>query len=466
MKAKKTILYLFTVILLFLVFSCTAEKQEEQASMGINQSVQIATIQKMIEKFGSENKARIEIGVKQAAERWQEADGNGTIFTEFCLNNFYIGEQLKSATEKFQINLESLYGNLHKISRDYKWARQVDIGSEHPVDYLFANYNSYAHVTDDFYKTKLAFVILLNYPLETLKEKNESGMNWTREKWAKVRLAEQFSNRVPAEINQKVSEARGAADDYINNYNIFMHNLIDTSGKRLFPEGLKLITHWGLRDELKGQYANSDGFARQKMIQKVMERIITQTILEKVINNNEFDWTPETNKIFLAGRKTDATSNAEPNSRYQHLLNMFNAEQLVDPYRPDAPTHIDRKFKEDREMLEEEVESIFKEILTAPVLMEISAEIKNRLGRDLEPFDIWYRGFKPKTEYNEAELDKILKARYPSVNAFQEGIPTILRKLGFSREKAKFLVKHIQVDPSRGAGHASGAMMKDDKAHL
>ncbi len=466
MKARQYLQFLLILMMMLFLFSCTAQKQEEKISMGINKSIQTKTVQNLIEKFGNDHKARIEKGVEQVAEKWKNSDGSETDFQEFCLNNFFIGEDLTKTTEKFQKNLESLYGNLHKISRDYSWAIQVEVDSVHTVDYMFANYSAFAHIKDDFFKTKLAFVILLNYPLETLELKNQEGMNWSREKWAEVRLAEYFSDRVPAEISQKVNEAYVAADDYISNYNIYMHHLLDTTSKRLFPEGLKLITHWGLRDELKSHYANPDGFVRQKMIQKVMERIILQEIPEVLVNNDKYDWNPYDNKVYKANSEKVEAVNAEPDTRYKHLHSVYKAEKLMDPYRPDAPSKIDRRFKEDREMLEAEVEGLLKDVLTAPALKDIAALIKKRLGRELEPFDIWYRGFKPKTEYNEEELDKILKARYPSVAAFQEGVPTILRKLGFSREKAKFLNEHIQVDPSRGAGHASGAMMKDDKAHL
>ena len=409
MKARQYLQFLLILMMMLFLFSCTVQKQEEKISMGINKSIQTKTVQNLIEKFGNDHKARIEKGVEQVAEKWKNSDGSETDFQEFCLNNFFIGEDLTKTTEKFQKNLESLYGNLHKISRDYSWAIQVEVDSVHTVDYMFANYSAFAHIKDDFFKTKLAFVILLNYPLETLELKNQEGMNWSREKWAEVRLAEYFSDRVPAEISQKVNEAYVAADDYISNYNIYMHHLLDTTSKRLFPEGLKLITHWGLRDELKSHYANPDGFVRQKMIQKVMERIILQEIPEVVVNNDKYDWNPYDNKVYKANSEKVEAVNAEPDTRYKHLHSVYKAEKLMDPYRPDAPSKIDRRFKEDREMLEAEVEGLLKDVLTAPALKDIAALIKKRLGRELEPFDIWYRGFKPTTEYNQAQLHKILK---------------------------------------------------------
>ena len=69
----------------------------------------------------------------------------------------------------------------------------------------------------------------------------------------------------------------------ISGYNIWMHHLLDADGQRLFPAGKRLITHWNLRDELKAQYAEKDGLARQRMIAQVMERIVDQTIPAVVV---------------------------------------------------------------------------------------------------------------------------------------------------------------------------------------
>ena len=48
---------------------------------------------------------------------------------------------------------------------------------------------------------------------------------------------------------------------------------MNKEGKKLFPEGMKLITHWGLRDELKSNYADTEnGLEKQRMVYKVMKR--------------------------------------------------------------------------------------------------------------------------------------------------------------------------------------------------
>jgi len=44
--------------------------------------------------------------------------------------------------------------------------------------------------------------------------------------------------------------------------------------------------------------------------------------------------------------------------------------------------------------------------------------IEKRLGRQLQPFDIWYSGFRPRGRFTEAELDAITKKRYPNPAAY------------------------------------------------
>lgn len=450
-----------------IILSCSSQKTEGITEMGLNKAIQKKTTKAMLEKYGETVKNRIETGVAQVAERWHKSDGTEEVFMEFCLKNFTTDtSELNVIFSRFQDHLEKIYGNLHRISRDLNWQLQVDSGPVHSIDYLFANYEPFAHVSEDFFKSKLAFVALLNFQLENIERKNQESLEWPRKKWAKIRMVENFAIRIPSDVAQKRSKTYTAADDYISNYNIYMHQLLDNEGKRLFPEGLKLISHWGLRDELKAQYNNTEALPRQKMIQKIMERIIMQEIPKQVINNKEYDWNPYKNEIFETGTSKMATLEPEPNTRYQHLWDVYQAERLMDPFYPQAPSLIDRRFKISREMSEVDVENLLKSVLGAPVLKDIAALIEKRLGRPLEPFDIWYNGFQSKSKYNEEALDNKVSKQYPTVEAFQKDLPYILRKIGFSPQKSEFLAEHIQVDPSRGAGHAMGAEMREDKAHL
>jgi hypothetical protein len=194
-----------------------------------------------------------------------------------------------------------------------------------------------------------------------------------------------------------------------------------------------------------------------------------------VVDNPQVDWAPFANTVAPAGVQdsdrpvpADRTVSGarEPDTRYAHLLGIYQAVRLADPYSPTAPTHIARRFEEDRELPEARVEKMLVEVLSSPLVPRVGRLIEARIGRPLEPFDIWYNGFKPRGAYTEAQLDEITRRKYPTPAAFAADMPSILTGLGFTPERARYLADRIEVDPSRGAGHAWGAARRGDKARL
>jgi hypothetical protein len=430
----------------------------------------------LVERHGEDVRDRAERGIRQVASLWRASDGDSATFERFVLSHFEATDDARGELlDRFDYIHEELDGSLLEINRAFRRQADLDLGPILAVDEILAGYDPWAHVLDDFFANKVAFVVLLNFPLTTLEEKIANAGEWTAREWAQARLADRYGRRVPAEVNQKISTAVAASDTYISSYNIWMHHLLDEKGKRLFAPGLRLITHWNLRDELKAQYAEKDGLPRQRMIQKVMERIVTQTIPGVVIDNPHVDWKPYANEVMKARAKDSdsappsdmqVTSDREPDTRYEMLLNIYKATREADPYSPAAPSLIARRFDEDRELPEERVEAMLREVLGSPLMPRVAKLIEKRLGRELEPFDIWYDGFKARGKYTDAELSAITKEKYPTADAFAADVPNILVKLGFRPEKAQWVSERIVVDPSRGAGHAFGAQKKGDKAHL
>ena len=162
--------------------------------------------------------------------------------------------------------MERLGGYMTSLVRDLRRGSDLEIGPLLPIDQRLAAFSPSAHLADDFFENRIAFVVLLNFPLTTLEDRLENGGEWTRRQWAETRLAHGFASRVPAEVGQAAGEAFAAADSYINAYNIYLHHLLTEDGRRLFPEGLRLISHWGLRDELKARYADPDSATSQFFI--------------------------------------------------------------------------------------------------------------------------------------------------------------------------------------------------------
>ncbi len=428
-------------------------------------------------KYGSQQAPRIERGLHQVAEFWRTDDGDAATFEEFVRTNF-AGDQasLDTMFNRFQSLLEQLDGHMHEISREFNQQSDLDLGPVLPFDEMFAGYDPSAHVLDDFFNNKIAFIVLLNFPLTTLDERLKNGPSWSRRQWAEVRLAERFDKRIPADVNLAIAQAAAESGQYVAQYNIWMYHLLDPQGQRLFPAKMRLLSHWNLRDEIKADYSDKQsGLAKQRMIQQVMERIVTQTIPQAAINNPAVDWNPYTNEVKpAAARDSDAaasdnrpiTNSPEPDTRYAKLLKTYIASRKADPYSPTAPTLIDRRFQEDREIPEVRVKAMLEQVLSSPLVAQTAQVIQARLGRPLEPFDIWYNGFRPGSQYTEAQLDEIVAKKYPIAEAYQKDIPNLLMKLGFAPDRAQHVAENIIVDPARGSGHAMGSSMRAEKAHL
>ncbi|MCP3977715.1 MAG: hypothetical protein GY716_00095 [bacterium] len=431
-----------------------------------------ATARKLVAEYGEEQSDRIAFGVDQVARRWWEDDGDAAAFDAFCLENFVAEPQKLAETfDRIQYVMEQIDGHLHEIQRELASPMHLDTGEVAAIDTLFGDVDLSAHVDEDLFRSKVAFVALLNFPVHTLTERLQHGESWDRETWAASRMMDRFAQRVPARVAQQISKTFTAADHYIAGYNIRMDRLVTRDGRRPFPEGLRLITHWGLRDELKSQYAEDNGLERQRMILEVMNRIVRQEIPALAIDNADVLWAPETNEIWgydaESGKKTSEMDAVRENDvRYSKLLEVYHAVRQADPYSPIAPTYIDRRFNLGRQIPEKQVEELLVSVLSSREFKETAKLIKKRLGRRLEPFDIWYDGFKARGEIGQAELDRLVGERYPDVAAFQGGLPEILTGLGFAADKAAWLSDHIVVDPSRGAGHAMGAVRREDQAHL
>lgn len=419
-----------------------------------------ATTAKIVAARGPDSRARARRGVTQVAQRWFATDGDAETFTAFCTDNFLADEAaLTTQFSRLETVLEQVDGHLLEVRRMLLTPQDLDTGPVSGLDQKLGDLDLGAHVDDDLFGTKVAFFALLNYSVDTLALRLAEGGAWTRSRWARSRMMDRWAARVPAEISQEATKAFTAADQYIAGYNIQMSRLVDASGKSLgFPAGPPLIAHWGLRDELKAHYGEGpEGLAKQRAIQKVMERIVRQEIPKAAINNPDLSWSP-----YVAAKPGER----EPDTRYETLLAVFRAVRAADPYFPTAPTFIQRKFELDRQIPEKQVEQLLVSVLGSREVRDLAAVIEKRLGRPLEPFDIWYAGFSSRAGKSETDLDALTSAKYPTVASFQAGLPAILTGLGFSAEKAHWLADRIVVDPSRGAGHALGAVRREDKAHL
>lgn len=460
---KKTV---FLVLIAFIMVNCTTKQNSPAVSdnPGISAEVREKVVRTLKDKYSESEVFRIERGVQQVSQLWRESDGSVKDFETFCTENFVSGEAaVEKLYQKLERNFEILNGYFHRVDLLLKEPIQLTGPDPEPVDMMFGSYDVSAHLTDDFFNNKIAFITVLNFPFYTLAEKSESGPGWNRKQWAYARIGDQFISRVPAEKILHLSKTLTTADQYISDYNIYMGKLVNSEGKTLFPAGMKLITHWGLRDELKSDYADVNSLEKQRMIYQVMKRIIDQTIPVQVINKNDLLWEPYKNTIAKDGAET--TGSPETDKRYAVLLDNFKAYKALDVYNPGYPTYIDRAFGLGMEIPQADVEKLFTGLVSSSIVREVAALISKRLGRPLEPFDIWYNGFKSSGEQEE-KLTALTSKKYPDKEAIRKDLRAILVKLGWTSESADKTASLITVDAARGSGHASGASMRNDLAHL
>ena len=433
---------------------------------------QAGLVAALVRKHGEPSRARAERGIRQVSAYWRADDGDAAALRTFVEDAFVADpQQLDALLGRFSAAFEQIDGHMLEIGRALRSWNELELGPQMDVDQAFAALDVSAHLPEDLFTSKLAFVALLNFPQPDLQEMVSQAPRWSRKQWAHARLTRRFAVRPSGAALQAVAKATADAEAYIAGYNLWMHHVLAPDGRRLFPKGVRLLTHWNLRDQIKVDYAEPDkalALTRQRLIRDVMERIVTQTIPKAVIDDPRVEWSPasnaltatppeevETEQMKKQGKRPPQPSlspEREPDQRYAVLLADFRAARQLDQDSPMAATLIDRNFQLDDEIPEQRVRALLTQILGSPLVPRVAAVIQKRLGRALEAFDIWYAGFVEKQP--EAELSKLTRARYPTPEAYKKDLPRILQALGFSAEKARYLDARIVVDPARGSGHA------------
>ncbi len=460
---KKLSFWLLSALLLFTACEC---KKEANALSNISQNTVQEMQDKWIESCPDLDAEVVKKGVQQAAALWRAEDGSEAEFAAFVETHLAKNEQERKVLfDKLSKVYEALFGTSNQVNVMLQKPLHLTGDELTDIDYIMGAYSPFSHLSDDLFKNKAAFITVLNFPNYTLAEKNEQGKAWSRLDWAYARMGDLFTTRIPADVTQRMNEANSNAENYIASYNIMADHLLDEDGTRLFPEGMVLLSHWNLRDELKSNYANVPNAARkQEMIYKVMEHIVNQTIPAEVINNAEYDWAPISNKTYKDGK--EVTLQPEGDARYARMLEVFHANQQIDLYSPQEPTAIVRNFEGAMEVSREEIERLFVRLVSSEQVARTAEIIKQRLGRDLRPYDIWYDGFKSRSTIAEDVLTAKTRKLYPNAAAFEKDMPRMLCALGFAPDDAQYISDKIVVEGARGSGHAWGGQGRWEPARL
>ena len=422
-----------------------------------------------------------ERGVRQVAALWQEADGTETDFVELVTAHYAATAEEKKVLYNRLSHILEQCGQSADLLNNTLQEPTTLVGKGEPstVDWIISGYSPMAHFTEDMFANKIAHICVLNFPSYTLEEKNTLGQGWTRQEWAYARMGEVFNTRIPGSIYAHSAQAMSEAENYIAGYNIMMHCLRNEQGEQLWQEPMALLSHWNLRDELKSNYAVGDeamrreGKEKQEMIYQVMLRIIHQDIPACVVNNAEYLWKPYSNEVLISPEGSNDYSQANVqefrgsgDERYQKILDIFHTMQQIDAYRKDAPSHVLRTFNEDLEIPKAEIEALFLQLIQSDEIKAVAQIIRERLGRELRPYDIWYDGFKSRSTLSEDKLTAQTQSRYPTALAFEKDMPRMLMDLGFGKEQAQAIASHIVVEAARGSGHARPCVGRNQPARL
>jgi hypothetical protein len=328
------------------------------------------------------------------------------------------------------------------------------------IDDVLAMFDPAPDLSNQFYRQKLAFVALLNLDRPTLAEMLEDGEQWDAAQWAAVRICKTFGPRIPVEVADLARELGHKADTFVSGFHVPVGTLVTADGTRPFAADRKLLAHWLIREELRGAYADDDGLPRQRALMWVMRRHIDGTIPQSVMDGEDTgDWDPAANTI--AG---DEVSEVFGLDRYERWLDMFRVAQAYDEHHPEHPTAIARKFGLAREIPEEKVEQLLLDLLESPARPALMSLVQRRLGRPLEPHDIYFDQVAPSQPIEQ--LDALVREQFGDHRGLQLALPNILRGLGFPGGDADFLGSRVQVEIAKGAGHAMRPALPEYNAWL
>jgi hypothetical protein len=419
-------------------------------------------IDRIVARHGAACRAAAQRGVAQVAARWSDEDGDAAAFADFCEKNFVaIPAERTRLLDRLERAMSTVTGHLYEIRRDLRWWTDVRTDSVAGVDDVLARFDPAPDLSDQLYRQKVGFLALLNFPRSDLPEMLREGGAWSVDRWAESRLAQSFGPRIPTALSERARRVGHEASVFVSGFHVPVETLVDSTGKRWLPAGRKLLAHWLVREEVKANYGDREhGLARQRALMWVMARHIDGTIPAGVMDgSNTLDWNSERNT--LGG--TPATALHGP-QRYAHWLSHRDLAFEFDRLYPEAPTAIARKFDLDREIPEAEVERLLTDLLGHPVMAKAAAWLRQRLGRALEPHDIYFEDIaevKPAEEMNAA-----VKRLFPDEKAFERKLPEVLKGLGFKPDEAEFLGSRIRVEIARGSGHAMRPGMPEYGAWL
>jgi hypothetical protein len=425
------------------------------------------SLRTLVDKHGPAERDRMRAGIARVAERWAERDGGHDAFVRFCTNSFVPLRDQPLLLARIESALEQVGGHLYEMRRSLRrWSDLRLDPSEAPlqfVDDMLATFDPAPDISEESYRQKLAFLTLLNCSRPTLDEMLRDGPQWSIDAWAEARLGQHFGPRIPKEVNDLAREVSHKANAWVARFHIPVGSLRDERGNGHFEPNRALLAHWLVREEIKAGYNDPDrdrGLRKQRALAWVMARHIDGSIPAAVMAGGDIPaWDVATNRV-------GGSAAGEPIGlvRYEHWLAQRDLAFTIDRHHPEHPTAILRKCELEREIPEREVERLLTDLLASPVRRRLAAFLRQRLGRPLEPFDIYVDEFADARPAEE--MNALVRRIAGSAEELERRLPDLLRGLGFGESEADFLGTRIRVEIAKGSGHAMRPQLPEYGAWL
>ncbi len=451
---------IYLAILLFLT-GCGTNGQNSTHNMYIKDKTVTTVRDELVKKYGEKYRDRIIRGSTQLSKNWRKKDGTNEEFIKFCLDNYLDDSVRRSEFKRIQSNMETENGYMSKIRFRFNESDNFTDVKEGKSDFFFRK----SVPVFDPYKEKLALYIQLNFPFYNLDEKRHNQKLWNREDWAMIRLGDYYAERDDPDFKAEAEEEVKEFQKNMGKYFSRMDHICMPDGNFPFKKALTLHCHFGLRDNLKEEYTRQGGLERQIVTGKLIEHILNGTIPVEFIKDTTTRWDPWKNKLFKGepGKIIQVDYKTEGTKRYAGLLSEFKNKSSRDILYPKGSTFITRTF-ESSNFKSDEIESLIRSFLSDPVIVNAGKLISRRLGRPLQPFDIWYSGFQSQSFFPANMLDSITRTKYPTPASLQNDLPDILYRIGFPVSDASYIGAHAIVRPVVSGGFSDQPPMRGDTA--
>ena len=406
----------------------------------------------LVKKHGAKLETDIARGVKYCALVWDWKNSDESAFVEFCEKHYHTPgksrRQLLLRLDEITSLVGGAFGVIAKLTRHGMDVADVPLT---PSEELLGAFSPGTHIEVDYREFNIAALIQLNFGTDDLTPPK------TREEWAVRRLSRVGRTAIPADLLAESSKLHAEVDRFVTGFNIHLDKIDYADASVKFPKDTVRISHWGLRDFMTGLNGQENALPRQRAIRDLMRRVVDGELPREIIDNPKARWQQANDTVVEDGKQRSATPTGP--LRWENFKKVYDIQRRIDPHTRYGNI-IDNKFLHEREISEETTVKILSDILSSPVAEKVARFVESRLGRPIEPHDIYFRSFQ--TGAKKAPLTFNIRKRYPNAESLTKAIPEILVRLGFKKDRAKWIGSHIRVDNSRSAGHAWGPSTAHD----